>query len=110
MKSYLCFLLFVVIFCNTVEKKEENYILKEDPNVDEFLQKVLNIAKNCNMDVECIVGQLMDLFQNLPEEQQKEIINLILGDNCNELCETVLSEELGSTAAGLTCDALCSSL
>jgi len=110
MKTYLCFLLFVVIFCNTVEKKEENYNLKEDSDITEFLKKVLNIVKNCNMDTECIIGQLMDIFQSLPQEEQEKIINMVLGDNCEELCETLLSEELGSTAAGLTCDAVCSAL
>ena len=113
MKIYRCLFLFALISCNPTIKKEEPILLDVDLTDEEMkilIESAFTIAENCDMDLECVIGQLYNLYDSLPDSLQDKLKDVVLGGNCQGFCEEIVSEIVGSTIAEYACDAICSSI
>ena len=113
MKIYLCLFLFALICCNPIIKKDEPKLLEGEITEEEMkilLESVMKIVENCNMDMDCVGGQLYSLYDSLPDELKNKLKDIIIGGNCESFCEEIASEIVGSTIADFACDALCSNI
>ena len=72
MKSYIFLLILVIISCNNIEKKAEDDLILQDA-IGDFLAQIAIVVENCGMDVECIAGQVGNVWNGLSIEQKEEI-------------------------------------
>ena len=109
MKFYFYLFLIALICCNPIEKKETTLLDVEiDDDIKNLINSVMTIAENCNFNLDCIMGQVYPLFENLPEETQNKLLEIALGDDCEDFCKLIVTEVLGSTGADLACSPICS--
>ena len=74
MKSYIFLLILVIISCNNIEKKAEDDLILQDAITDFFAQ-IANVVDNCGFNIECIVGQVGEVWNGLSDSQKEEMKN-----------------------------------
>ena len=62
----------VIISCNNIEKQTEDDLILQDA-IGDFLAQIAIVVENCGMDVECIAGQVGNVWYGLSIEQREEI-------------------------------------
>ena len=109
MKIFFYILLFALIFCNNIEKKEEINLLDSDGDiVDRFFDEVINIINNCVLEKDCIFSQIYMLLGELTEEESQELYDYLEeDDDCKNVCASYLSEIEASSVIGEICYYLC---
>ena len=74
MKSYIFLLILAIISCNMIEKQTEEELVLKDA-IGDFFSQIINVVNNCGMNLDCIGGQVGDVWNNLSEEQKQEMKN-----------------------------------
>ena len=105
MKSYIFLLILVIISCNNIEKQTEDDLILKDA-ISDFLGQIANVVDNCGFDIECIAGQVGDVWNGLSDEQKDEMKNAGIGA-VQTACGFVLEAH---PIAGGICEAVCVAL
>ena len=109
MKIFFYILLFALIFCNNIEKKEKiNLLDAEDDVVDKFFADIINILNNCALEEDCVFSQLYMLLGELSDEDTQTIYDYLNDDDdCKNVCADELSEVGASSVINEICYYLC---
>ena len=105
MKSYIFLLILVIISCNNIEKQTEEEIILKDA-IGDFLGQIVNVVQNCGLNLDCIGGQVGDVWNGLSDSQKEEMKNEGL-DAVSLACGIALE---AYPIAGAICEVVCLAL
>ena len=105
MKSYIFLLILVIITCNNIEKQTEEELILQDA-IGDFFAQIINVVENCGMNLDCIGGQVGDVWNGLSDSQKEEMKNEGL-DAISLACGFALE---AYPMAGAICEVVCLAL
>jgi hypothetical protein len=105
MRTVLLLLLLALISCQKTNEikyinDDENKIILKDALID-FFQQVFDILNNNGLDIDQSISDIGNLWNNMSEEEQKEIIHAG-ADGIEKACALVLAKHpIGLAVCGV---------
>jgi len=86
-------------------KKTEEIDIKD--LIHGFLEKVSDILINCDLNNECIEGQIIELFNKYTQNEAEEIYYFLNSSECKNDCVEVFTEKFDISFSDLFCSNMC---